>query len=111
MANPKASPPNEYITRLFCVHLSELGLKNPKLEHKFHKVRNWLFDIAFPEQMLAIEIDGWGHRTHKRFLEDIDKLNHARALGWTVFRVTPNQVKKGIAKEMIKELLEVYYAD
>ena len=65
-----------------------------KLEHRFHEKRKWRFDLALPDLMIALEIEGGmyakgggAHQRVKRFKGDMEKYNAATALGWRVFRV------------------------
>ena len=69
-------------------------LPEPVAEYRFHAVRKWPFDFAFPDQHVAVEFDGgqWlpnGGR-HNRD-SDRDKLNHAAALGWRCLRFSNQQ--------------------
>lgn len=65
------------------------GVPAPVKEHQFHPKRKWRFDFAWPERMVAVEIDGgqWkkGGGRHNRD-SDREKLNAAAALGWRVLR-------------------------
>jgi hypothetical protein len=74
------------------------------VEFKFHPDRRWRFDVAWPDRRVAFEIEGgiWlqtksgrsaGHAHPDRFIRDIDKYNTAAALGWRVFRVTPDMIR------------------
>ena len=70
------------------------GLPAPVFEHRFHPERKWRFDIAFPDQKLAVEIHGGvyrgGHHTRgKGVLDDREKRAEAQRLGWKVFEVAP----------------------
>lgn len=74
-------------------------LGGPELtpEHKFHEKRKWRFDFALPSLKIAIEIDGgvFGNGRHNRasgFIKDCEKLNHAAAAGWRVFRLATGMV-------------------
>lgn len=65
-----------------------------ELEHRFHDVRKFRFDIAFPEIKLAVEYNGIfsaksRHTTAKGYSMDREKINLAQSLGWTVFEYTP----------------------
>ena len=80
------------------------------LEHRFHPVRKWRFDVAWPAKMLACEVDGGGfiQGRHSRGLgmeKDNEKMAHALLLGWKVLRVTPRQVQNGQALKWIEQLL------
>lgn len=77
----------------------------PLAEYEFHPERNFRFDWSFPKFMIAVEIDG-GNRMatvtdsgnavaigrHTK-ASDYEKLNHAAALDWSVFRFTPEMLK------------------
>lgn len=64
-------------------------------EHRFHPTRKWRFDFAWPEKMVAVEIDGgiWiknGGRHNQD--SDREKINTATEMGWRVFRFSTSQV-------------------
>lgn len=69
--------------------LAPHGLPTPCLEYRFHPVRKWRFDLAWPAERVAAEIDGgqWraGGGRHNTD-SDREKLNVAAALGWRVLR-------------------------
>ena len=75
------------------------GIQEPEPEFRFAPPRKWRFDFAWPGQFVALEIEGgaWTGGRHTRgagFLKDMEKYNTAASLGWTVFRVTPSQLKE-----------------
>lgn len=79
-------------------------------EHVFSPPRKWRFDIAWPERMLALEIEGGvhGRGRHNRpigFEKDCEKYNTAILLGWRVLRVTSRQVMEGRALDWVKKAL------
>lgn len=83
---------------------------NPATEFKFHPVRKWRADFAFPASMILVEIEGgaWINGRHNRgkgFTDDCEKYSHAALLGYRVFRFTPEVVKSGEAILMVKEAL------
>lgn len=60
-------------------------------EYQFHPRRRWRFDFAFPEALVALEIEGavWTRGRHTRgagFLGDVEKYNAAAGLGWRLVR-------------------------
>jgi hypothetical protein len=60
---------------------------SPKAGHAFHETRAWEFDLAWPAQKLAVEVDGRGrHQTAKGERGDCEKLNAALEDGWRVLR-------------------------
>ena len=65
-------------------------------EYRFHPIRKWRFDFAWPNNMVAVECDGiiWKacggrHNTDA----DREKINTAVSLGWSVLRFSGNQIK------------------
>jgi len=99
-------------------------------EYRFHPVRRWRFDFAWPEKMIALEVEG-GQFTHGKpirhydprrkkrattqisrhlspmgFEGDCKKYNAAALLGWRVIRVTTQMVKSGEAFATIADALE-----
>jgi very-short-patch-repair endonuclease len=49
-------------------------------------------DMAYPEHRVGIEYDGAGHRSRAALLGDNERHNLLLAAGWTVFRVTSDDV-------------------
>lgn len=93
---------------LLDVHMRAVGL-SPQAEYRFHPVRRWRFDYAFPELMLAVEVEGgaWTGGRHTRgkgFQNDLDKYDEAMRLGWTVYRCSPEMVKQGRAVQTVEIL-------
>jgi len=88
--------------RALATQITWSKLPNPITEHRFAPPRRWRFDLAWPERMLALEIDGgsWSggrHTTGKGFEADCEKYSEAAVLGWRVIRVTPRMVVDGRA--------------
>lgn len=85
--------------------LQGAGLPAPRREHRWHPTRKWRFDLAWPELMLAIEVEGGtfqrtvnrkgeivlgsGH-AGQHFIDDCEKYNSALVAGWHVVRI-PSQ--------------------
>lgn len=85
-------------------------LPTPVTEHRFHPVRRWRFDLAWPDVKLAVEVEGgtWtgGHHSYgKGFESDCEKYNEATLRGWRVLRVTPGMIDDGRALETIERAL------
>jgi hypothetical protein len=93
----------------FALHCKAHGI-SPEREFRFCEGRKWAFDFAFPESMVAIEIEGgtaFGKSRHSRgkgFVNDCAKYNAATRLGWKVYRYTTEMVLMGTA---INDLLEM----
>jgi hypothetical protein len=67
-------------------------------EYRFHPVRKWRFDFAWPKHLVAVEVDGnaWHVKGGGGHMQDTDleKLNAAAELNWTVFRYSPGMLKR-----------------
>lgn len=67
----------------------------PERQLEFAPPRKWRFDFAWPEDAVAMEIDGLGradggesgHRSRTGYLADAEKYEAAIVRGWTVYRV------------------------
>ncbi len=109
MKKPRLSEAQQVLV----IHLKEIKSPATALiaaEYEFDATRKWRFDVALLTCKTAFEIDGgaWSRGRHTRgagFIKDMEKLNTAAALGWKVFRFTPEQVLKGEAKEFIQKWL------
>lgn len=85
-------------------------LPAPILEHRFDAIRKWRFDLAYPDRMLAIEVDGavyagGRHTRGKGFEGDCAKFNEAALQNWRVLRYSSGMVKRGEAVLDLKRAL------
>lgn len=71
----------------------------PQFEFRFHSKRKWRFDIAFPGNRLAIEIqgglfikEGGRHNRGAALLKEHEKLNEAACAGFRVLYTVPKQL-------------------
>lgn len=98
---PTASKLEAKFARLW----SDVGGPDLVREHRFHATRKWRADFAHLPSRTLIEIEGgaWGGR-HTRgdgFLRDAEKYLEAYLQGWSVVRLTSEQLTfdtvKGVA--------------
>jgi len=80
-------------------------------QYRFHPVRRWKLDFAYPQIQIAVEVDGgtWSKGRHTRgagYEQDCEKLNTAAIMGWTVLRATGKMVKDGRARQALTDLAE-----
>lgn len=92
------------------LQIRALRIPSPETEYRFHPVRRWRFDFAWPEQRVAVEVDGatWTHGRHTRgigYAADCEKINTATEIGWRVYRFTTDQVRNGTAVMLLKRVL------
>ena len=93
-----------------------MKLPAPVREYKFHPVRRWRLDFAWPEIMLAVEVEGGGWMTKSRhtsgagFRSDMDKYHAAMDLGWTIYRCDGALINDGRAVALVQKLIEAKHA-
>lgn len=86
----------------YYARLKQILAPLPEREVKFHPKVNWRFDFAWPDRMLAVEIEGgvWTGGRHTRgggFIRDCTKYNKAQLAGWRVLRFTKEHLDSGDA--------------
>lgn len=98
--------------------VAQLSFAKGKIfDDKTGRTRMWRFDRAFPQYMLAVEIEGLvmkrvgklvvvggRHGSMKGIIGDMDKYNAALFLGWKVLRFPQKYVK---SKRAIRETIRV----
>lgn len=87
------------LEQAFFDELKLYGLPLPRRQHRFHPVRQWAFDFAWPAAKVAIEIQGGifvggGHNRGGYMEQSYEKMNEAARLGWRVFQFGPSQVRR-----------------
>ena len=73
------------------------GIAPPVPEFRFHPSRKWRTDFAWPEQKLAVEIEGgvYIRGRHVRpvgFTKDMEKYNALAEAGWRLLRYKPGEI-------------------
>ena len=92
-------------------HIKAAGLPEPEREYRFDAVKRYRFDFAYPDQMLAIEVEGgtWipntGHTSGVGYQSNVRKYNLAVVKGWKLLRFTTDMVTSGEAIMMIEAVL------
>lgn len=116
---PRASRPAgpSHLEEAFALHLLAERLPAAQREYRFARPeRQWRFDFAWPELMVAAEVEG-GTRSggrHTRgsgYEADCEKYNAAALRGWRVFRFTGAMVLKGQAVGVIAEAINQAISD
>lgn len=82
---------------IFYALLKQSGLPMPVPEYRFHPVRKFRLDYAWPESRVGLEVDGgvWVGGAHGRgtgIVRDQEKTNLAAGLGWRILRCTPSKL-------------------
>ncbi len=94
-------------------HIMDTGLPDPRTEYPFRGLsgtRRYRFDLAWPEERIAVEIDGaiWRQGRHTRgagYINDRVKDCEATVTGWRVLRVTAEMIDNGDVIAYLERLL------
>ncbi len=85
-------------------YLAYGGFGRCETEYRFHPERKWRADFALLDQRppVLIEYDGlmrhgenMGHASINGILRDVEKINHAQALGYRVYRGNAKTIQDG----------------
>jgi hypothetical protein len=105
------SPQKEWLTWNVAMWCNEKAL-TLRTEYFFHPERKWRFDFEIESLMVGIEYNGImsnksRHTTIAGYSGDMEKINAAQQLGYTVFQYTPlnyKNVLQDLDKYLIKYL-------
>lgn len=92
LTEPLSESPMETRLRLLLV---DAGLPAPQAQFEVHDGSGRLIarvDLAWPARRLALEYEGDHHREQAQFRRDVARFNALRAAGWTVIRLTADDV-------------------
>lgn len=81
--------------------LRAAGLPEPVQQHPvtLGEGRRALLDLAYPDDLIAIELDGWDvHRTRTAFDRDRSRANELALLGWRIYRFTSSTTVAELAR-------------
>lgn len=103
-------PVESDLERKFAFMLRVLNVPTPEREFIFSE-RKYRFDFAWPNIMLAIEIEGgiWSHGRHLQpqgYQNDCEKYNLAAIHGWTILRFTADMLDDGTALNHLETILK-----
>lgn len=97
----------------FLAQLHEAGIRPSCRELMFAKEamgRKWRFDFAWPDERVAVEIQGgvWTRGKHGRgagIVKDYEKGNAACVLGWRVLKGDASMIRDGSLIDALKQCL------
>ena len=89
----------------FALQLWAEQLPEPETEYRFHPPRRWRLDFAWPEQMVAVAVEGFGHHKLNRYSRDVEKYNQAALDGWCLLRVRRQELDDLTGLAMVREAL------
>lgn len=96
----------------YLAQLKLAGLAFPEFEYRFHPVRKWRADFAWPDLKILAEYEGGvytngAHTRGKHYESDCEKYNEAALAGFVVLRFTVNMIRSGLALEQTERALSV----
>ena len=92
LADPRSESPMETRLRLL-LHDAGVPAAVPQFEVRTELGRLvGRVDLGWPGLRLAVEYDGDQHRERDQFRRDVERLNALRMAGWTVLRLTADDV-------------------
>lgn len=104
--------PKSKLETLFWLQLMALSdsVPMPSPEYRFHPVRLWRIDFAWPALKLAVELEGgiWTHGRHTRgagVKADMEKYNALAKMGWVLLRYDGAAVRSGDAAREVEAYL------
>lgn len=116
MARKKKTVPKPYCDQypmFFRLIKDNPSIPLPVEEFKFHKTRRWLVDVCWPEQKLALEIEGGtfqkrgGHRgSIGGYLKDKEKYNALSIEGFWLLRFTPQEMESCESYDFVRKWFE-----
>lgn len=88
--------------------LDTLKITRPVPEYIFHNIRKWRIDFAWPEEKIALEIEGGifvggRHSRGAGMQADFTKYNEAALLGWRIFKCVPKDLCKTATIQLLRK--------
>lgn len=94
------------------LHIRAYKLPDPVREYQFDANRKWRCDFAWPDLLIAVEVEGGinsggRHVRPEGFKADMVKYNALALAGWRLFRYDIATIKRGWAVEQIKQAISI----
>jgi len=103
--SPIPGQPNER-SRLELALALQLDAEGIRYQREFGFCdRRWRIDFAFPEERLAVEVQGAVHRIKTRFKSDIVKVQRLTLMGWHYLPISSDDIRNGRAVDLIRRAL------
>ncbi len=107
----EAAARREQLEKAMLVQIRAAKLEDGMVrEHRFHANRKWRMDFAWPDLMVALEVEGVTYQggRHQRvdgFTQDCIKYNQATLRGWRLIRATGRMITSGAALVDLETML------
>jgi len=94
------------LEELLMEQIRQAQMPEPRREVRFHPIRRWRFDLAWPDVRLAAEVEGGTkgksrHTNRIGYERDCRKYCEAVLHGWKVLRFTGDMINSGEALAML----------
>lgn len=98
------------MSAVFLAQLARHRLPKPEMEYRFHPVRRFRWDYAWPAERVALEVMGgvWfksGHSSGTGLTRDYEKFSLGARTGWRILLVQPRQLATEETIAMIRDAL------
>jgi very-short-patch-repair endonuclease len=67
-----------------------------------YRVLSFRLDYAWPEIRLALEVDGWHHRSPQAAAKDADRDAQLRGAGWVVVRIDDRSGEESLLDQVVR---------
>ncbi|WFE44156.1 DUF559 domain-containing protein [Verrucosispora sp. WMMD1129] len=67
-----------------------------------HCVGRYRLDFAWPDLMIALEVDGWHHLAPERAAKDAERDAWLRDQGWLIFRVDDRHGRDSLDRQVVR---------
>ena len=95
----------------FALQLRAWKLPAAQRNYQFLPDRKLEFDFAWPDQHVAVEIQGNVHRIKAMFYRDTEKMCLALVAGWRVLPLSRREIMDWRGVGWVAELLKIHVAD
>jgi very-short-patch-repair endonuclease len=86
-----------------------VGLSPREVEQQY-RVGRFRLDFAIPSLQIAVEVDGWHHRSPEGAARDAERDSWLRSEGWLVLRVDDRHGRESFDEQMVRVLRAVLQA-
>lgn len=101
----REGPKESKLERRLDQQIEDAALPAPRRNYFFMSGRDFELDRAWPDLMIAVEVQGMAHRIKGKFKRDIEKRALAMLRGWRVLEVDGASIRDGRAIDWLRSLL------
>jgi very-short-patch-repair endonuclease len=91
--------PGTHLENQVALILSRFTVARPEQQYRAGKYR---LDFAWPQPCMALEADGWWHRSPEGSARDRERDSWLRSQGWLIFRVDDQYGESVLAHQIMR---------